>query len=623
MTALLVLLLFVAVAGLAFLGFHAIQLHITAAQVNAEFAAQRARYDQDTKRWNDFSATAKSQYQALVNKYNEDAKRWNEHSAALKAENQRLLKWKNMADAEVKAAEMLRAARAALEKARADADSATSTAQQRATALLAGAEERAAAQIAGANETARAVAAEAGEKAAAQLASANETASTVAAEAKEKAKRLREEAQAILGSATMQAAKIVDAANKKAEEVAGSAYEAMRNAALYEQTAKAMKNLIEGYGDEYITPPHSLLDGLADGFQHAQAGRELKNARECTKVMIRNGSAALCEYVEANRRETATNFVVDAFNGKVDSILSRVKHDNAGKLEQEVRDAFTLVNYNGKAFRDARITEQYLTARLAELRWAAVVQQLALQDREEQRHAKEQAREEARAVKERERALREAAKEEETMRKAVEHAREQFDQATGEQKAMYEARLQEMAERLREIEERKQRAISMAQQVKKGYVYIISNVGSFGEDVYKIGLTRRWDPKERVDELGGSSVPFGFDVHATILSEDAPALEQQLHRHFVLSQMNKVNHRKEFFRAPIKQIREEVEKLGLTTGIQWTMKAEAREYHETIAIEKAVKDNPAMGEAWIKRQLEVEFTDGAALEVVRTSAEEE
>ena len=72
--------------------------------------------------------------------------------------------------------------------------------------------------------------------------------------------------------------------------------------------------------------------------------------------MIRNGTAAACEYVEANRRETAINFVVDAFNGKVDSILSRAKHDNAGKLEQEIRDAFTLVNYNGKAFRDARIT---------------------------------------------------------------------------------------------------------------------------------------------------------------------------------------------------------------------------------------------------------------------------
>lgn len=384
-----------------------------------------------------------------------------------------------------------------------------------------------------------------------------------------------------------------------------------------------MKNIIDGYGDQYIIPPQNLLDDLADDFSHTQAGQELKRARDCTKVMIRNGTAATCEYVEANRRETAINFVVDAFNGKVDSILSRVKHDNAGKLEQQIRDAFTLVNYNGKAFRDARITEAFLAARLDELKWAAIAQQLALEEREEQRRIKEQIREEARAVKERERVFREAAKEEETLRKGIELGQQQAEHASGEQKAMYEERLQEMAERLKEIEERKQRARSMAEQVRKGYVYIISNVGSFGEDVYKIGLTRRWDPLERVRELGDSSVPFEFDVHATILSEDAPALEQQIHKHFMLKQVNKVNHRKEFFRASLKEIREEIEKLGLTTGVHWTMTAEAKKYRESIAIENAIKDNPTEREAWIKRQHKLELMVADLSEPVEVEDEEE
>ena len=236
-----------------------------------------------------------------------------------------------------------------------------------------------------------------------------------------------------------------------------------------------------------------------------------------------------------------------------------------------------------------------------------------MQDREEQRHAKEQAREEARAAKETNaRCVRRPRKRRRCGRRWSKR-REQFEQATGEQKAMYEERLQEMAEKLREIEERKQRASSMAQQAKKGYVYIISNIGSFGEDVYKIGLTRRWDPKDRVDELGGASVPFGFDVHAMILSEDAPALEQQLHKHFVLMQMNKVNHRKEFFRVSLKEIREEIEKLGLN-GVHWTMKAEAKEYRETLATEEAIKDDPAKREAWIKRQLDMELTADDDLE---------
>jgi len=433
-------LLVVAIAGLVFFGYQAFQLYTNNTRLGADLAAQRARYDQDIKQWNDYGINMKAQYQGLVNKYNEDAKRWNEYSAALKAENERLSKWKNVADAEVTAAEMVRTARATLEKAEGDANNVISTAQEQATALLAEAEQ----------------------KAAVQLASANDTASGVASDAKAKAKALKDEAQAILNSATTQAAKIVDAANKRADEIGGSAYEAMRNATLYEQTVKVMKNIIEGYGDQYIIPQQSLLDDLADDFSHTQEGQELKRAREATKVMIRNGTAATCEYVEANRRETAINFVVDAFNGKVDSILSRVKHDNAGKLEQQIRDAFTLVNYNGKAFRDARITEAYLAARLDELKWAAVAQQLAVEEREEQRRAKEQIREEARAAKERERALREAAKDEDTLQKGIELGREEADRASGEQKAMYQERIRDMEEKLREVRERKERARSIA-----------------------------------------------------------------------------------------------------------------------------------------------------------------
>lgn len=601
MTVFLGLLLVAAVTGLGFVGYHAFQLHTAVTRLGTELAAQRARYEQDSKQWNEYGEKVKAQYQSVVNKYNEDAKRWKEYSTALKTENERLSKWKNLADAEVKATEMARTARATLEKAKTESDSMMATAQQQATGLLA----------------------EADQKAQSQLASASETANSVASEAKAKAKTLKDEAQAILNSATGQAAKMIDAANKKAEEIGGSAYEAMRNAALYEQTVKAMKNLIDGYGDQYIIPEQSLLDDLAEDFSHTQAGQELKRARETTKVMIRNGTAATCEYVEANRRETAINFVVDAFNGKVDSILSRVKHDNAGKLEQQVRDACTLVNFNGKAFRDARITDEFLAARLDELKWAAVVQRLVLEERDEQRRVKGQIREEAKAAKERERAFREATKEEETLRKGMELGRQQAEHATGEQKAMYEERLREMAERLKDIEEQKQRAASMAQQTKKGYVYIISNVGSFGEEVYKIGLTRRWDPLDRVRELGDSSVPFTFDVHAMILSEDAPTLEQQLHDHFRFRQINKVNHRKEFFRASLKEIRDEIEKLGVTTGVHWTMTADAKEYRESLAVERAIEEDPAEREVWIKRQSRLGLTATDVMESTDEDEEEE
>ena len=113
----------------------------------------------------------------------------------------------------------------------------------------------------------------------------------------------------------------------------------MQNSKEFEKTAKAMKNIIEGYGDKYLIPTFSLLDDLAEEFGHTEAGEKLKFSREKTRLMINNGTSAKCDYVEANRKEIAINFILDAFNGKVDSILSKVKKDNYGTLEQKIKDA--------------------------------------------------------------------------------------------------------------------------------------------------------------------------------------------------------------------------------------------------------------------------------------------
>jgi hypothetical protein len=320
--------------------------------------------------------------------------------------------------------------------------------------------------------------------------------------------------------------------------------------------------------------------------------------------MVREGRAAMCEYVEKERRQYAIDFVVDAFNGKVDSILTRVKRDNVGKLQQEIADAFALVNYNGRAFRNAAITEEYCAVRREELRLAAVIEELRFQMREEQRVERERLRDEEKAQREYARQIRESEKEEASVRKALEQARADAARAGEEQKAAYEARLAELSEKLQAAEEKNRRAVSMAQQTKKGNVYVISNVGAFGEDVYKIGLTRRLDPTERIDELGDASVPFAFDIHAIVSADDAPALEKNLHRRFLMSQMNKVNPRKEFFRVPLSQIREEIERLGIDA--KWTMLAEAREYKESQAIDDELRNDPAKRETWLRRQEEME-----------------
>ena len=434
-----------------------------------------------------------------------------------------------------------------------------------------------------------------------ELEEASISANSIKVQANIDATTIKQNATNQLDNATKEAKIIIEQADKKAQEIAGDAYKAMQNATELEKTAKAMKNIIEGYGDRYLIPTFSLLDDLAEEFGHTEGGEKLKFAREKTRLMIKNGTSAKCDYVEAYRRETAINFILDAFNGKVDSILSKVKKDNYGTLEQKIKDSYQVVNNNGKAFRNAVITQEYLNARIDELKWAVITQELKWDEQEEQRRIKEQIREEEKARREFEKAIKDAQKEEETLKKLIEKAQKEVEQASEEQKSKYEAKLQELEDKLKIAEDKNQRAISMAQQTKSGNVYVISNIGSFGENVYKIGMTRRLEPLDRVRELGDASVPFGFDVHTMIFSENAPGLERELHKKFLRLQMNKVNPRKEFFKVTLADIKTEIDSLNINA--KWTMTAEARQYRETLAIEQAISNDKQKELEWEKHQL--------------------
>lgn len=421
------------------------------------------------------------------------------------------------------------------------------------------------------------------------IAEAKEEAKVIRLKAKDFAEKTEEKRESIISVANEQAISLVATAREEAQRIAGDALEAKEKADVLQSAITAMKNQIKGYRDDYIIPNHTAIDELAEDFGHKEAGEKLKEVRQKIKMLVKEHQAATCDYAEASRRTTAIHFVLDAFNGKVDSAMSKVKHDNFGKLEQEIKDAFSLVNNNGAAFRNARIERVYLNTRLEELRWAVAVNELKLQEREEQKAIREQMREEERARREMEKAIKEAEKEERMLAKALKAARAELEAAHDDKKAEYEYKLAELQSKLSEAEERGQRAISMAEQTRRGHVYVISNIGSFGENIFKIGMTRRLEPMDRVKELGDASVPFGFDVHAMIFSEDAPTLEKELHRHFQQNAVNKVNPRKEFFGVSLPLIRQKIEQIGVD-DIHWTMKAEAVEYRESLAISREAED---------------------------------
>jgi vacuolar-type H+-ATPase subunit H len=245
-------------------------------------------------------------------------------------------------------------------------------------------------------------------------------------EAKAITSRARKEAKEKVGAvdealdrATAYAFEIRQKAEKSAREIAGEAVAAKGKLADYQAVVEALQNRIEKYEGVYMVPSAHILDELAEEFGFSKAGEKLKLARERTRIMRDNGTAAITEYPEGWKRDHALKFVLSTFDGKVDSILSRVKPGNQGRVTQEVKDAYALVNKDGAVYKNARIQQEYLDSRLEEIKWAVAVQKLKEKTREEQRAIREQIREEERAKKEIEKAIKQAAREEELVNKAI------------------------------------------------------------------------------------------------------------------------------------------------------------------------------------------------------------
>ncbi len=439
-----------------------------------------------------------------------------------------------------------------------------------------------------------------------------------------------------IAQAKQYATGIVQQANEQLEKANGVFGDAVasRDQALlelnsYKAAISGIRRQIEGYGSEYLVSADSLIDWMAEEFGNTDVGKATKTLRSKIKNAITQNEAAECDYAENYRRDVAKRFVTDAFWGKVESVMAKVKKNNFGILQQEIQDSYYIINTNGQAFRNARITHDFLVDCVQQVKLMSALNELKEQQKEEQRAIKEKMREEEKAQKEIEKAMKDAAKKEAELQKemereqaiirqAQEEMRRKMEAAGEEQRAALQAEfeavqrkhqqdLEILNQKLSEAEAKNQRALSMAQQTRAGNVYIISNIGSFGENIYKIGMTRRLEPLDRVKELGDASVPFSFDVHAMIYSEDAPALETALHKKFALSQVNKVNHRKEFFCVSIADLRKELDSMGVETT--WTMLAEAHEYYETKSIEKSFEEDPAAKFAWINRQFILSMQD--------------
>lgn len=297
-----------------------------------------------------------------------------------------------------------------------------------------------------------------------------------------------------------------------------------------------------------------------------------KNATACPSKWTVEGSEAKGQTM-INRQ---TRLTLRAFNAECDAAISNARWNNVVAMERRITNAFDQINKENTSL-NLKITDEYLAAKLEELRLTHEYRELQKSEKEERADLARAEREEKKLLAEAEAAEREERK----YQALLDKAKAEAQAATGGATTAMEKRIAELEKTLAEAHDASERARAMAEMTKSGYVYIISNVGSFGENVVKIGLTRRLDPEDRVRELGDASVPFGFDIHAMVYSDEAPSLEYALHQEFADRRINLTNFRKEFFSVSLEEVEKAVAKLAPTAS--FFKDREAQEWHETLA----------------------------------------
>lgn len=266
-----------------------------------------------------------------------------------------------------------------------------------------------------------------------------------------------------------------------------------------------------------------------------------------------NGSQA-----KGNKMVSDTQkLLLRAFNAECDDVVEHVKYNNIEASEKRITSSRDAISKLGDMM-NISISPSYYKLKIDELYIAFEYQQKKQAEKEAQKEARAQLREEAKLAKELEAQRLKLEKEQTHYQNALKKILQQLQTADESERADIEAKKQQIEEQLGTIDKAFKDVDYRAANQKAGYVYVISNIGAFGDGVYKIGMTRRLDPMERVDELGDASVPFDFDVHAMIFSDNAPALEAALHHAFEDRKVNMINTRREFFRVSLDEIKEVV-----------------------------------------------------------------
>lgn len=331
----------------------------------------------------------------------------------------------------------------------------------------------------------------------------------------------------------------------------------------------------------------------AYNFEHSEEYKTcLENNRKKQKSMIKNKTACFCPVewtINGKKRDgqkTLNNCIKQtliAFNIECDNVINKVKFNNYDSMKKRIQKMFNKLNdLNSSLY--VQISHNYYNLKLDELTLSYEYEKKKQEEKEYLREQRAIQKENEKVEKELEEERKRITKEQLHYKKQLQSLNEQIEHTENQdQKNHIGDKIADIKEQLSDLDAALTNIDYRRANERAGYVYIISNIGSFGEGIYKIGMTRRLEPTERIDELGSASVPFKFDIHALIFSDDAPSLETALHHAFADYRVNKVNNRKEFYKIPLKEIEKLVKQYHDKT-VTFEYIAPAEQYRETLKI---------------------------------------
>lgn len=327
---------------------------------------------------------------------------------------------------------------------------------------------------------------------------------------------------------------------------------------------------------------------------------KLAKVRAEQKDMVKRGTAATVSTNysvngSATRGKKLANdtrkLLLRAFNTECDELIGRVRFNNIESIEKRIRASREAISRLGEIMK-IEISARYFDLKIREMHLAYEYSVKKQEEKEELKRIRAEQREQAKLEKEIQDARKKLEKEQaHCQNELARMLKQDTTSMTEEERTAFNAKRSELESQLVEIKKGFADVDYRAANQRAGYVYVISNVGSFGENVYKIGMTRRLEPMDRVDELSDASVPFDFDVHAMIFSEDAPALEASLHRAFEDRKINMVNTRREFFNVTLDEIKDVV-RANFDKTVEFIDMAPAEQYRKSILIKKASNKVP-------------------------------